>query len=303
MPKIVPVAKKRDWLARAENGEPLSKLADEEKCRVSAIKRGIGWAKADRDSLKIQLDFKSRAFERHQHQLLETIDQLLSVLKTPAFSIVSDKLPRIISGGRIVNGSGQQPHVLVFDPENAPMWSYLIEHIGKEHGNRMKIDKAKKAIVALVQTRHDFVTVYRSSLSPAEDAGAETTGNSSERAEERKRLAGNTLSALYQAVIAAVDTSDTTFVNDLVVKGDRLEYVHGITLMDGVNAGRYKTLVREVFNDLVLSKSNKDSSLAKAIEAEKATDLACGEAYEAVNEYKLLGYVPGKCGLCERLGV
>jgi hypothetical protein len=83
MPKKFSIADKKRWLEDYENGKPEASIASNSRCDLRTVSRGIEEAWRQRDAQAARIDLLKQAVLKHQEQLTNKLEELLSTLTMP----------------------------------------------------------------------------------------------------------------------------------------------------------------------------------------------------------------------------
>jgi len=83
MPKKFSVSNKTEWLEKYESGKSESSIANQSKCDIRTIRRGIEEARRERDARAARVDLIKQAIFKHQESLLGKLGGILLSLQVP----------------------------------------------------------------------------------------------------------------------------------------------------------------------------------------------------------------------------
>ena len=83
MPKKFSITDKNEWLEKYENGKSEASIANESKCDLRTVRRGIDEARREHDARAARIDLLKQAVLKHQESLLYKLGEILSALTVP----------------------------------------------------------------------------------------------------------------------------------------------------------------------------------------------------------------------------
>lgn len=137
MPKQIPMSEKREWLKEYDDGKPAAIIAKDRSRALKVIKRGIEEARAERDGSAARAEIVKGALIEHQKQLRGIILKLLKGTELPPadLEIRREKsgtlAPIILSAGKIIY-TPSQGLIYELSDEDTTLWSLLKEHLTRD---------------------------------------------------------------------------------------------------------------------------------------------------------------------------
>lgn len=291
MPKRIPIAKKREWLKEYEDGTPLSVLAKKAGTRLEVIKRGIHWAKDDRRSSQVKLEKLKIDYIRHQDLLIEVVEKICHTIEIPSFEIRND-LPRAIKGATIDKGDSKNPQILKFDFEQSSHWPRLEQHLGKNNRVITNINKLRSILIDIVQGQHDLAENCRSKL-------LSEVEKKDHLCVEAKDIINSRLDTLIKMISRAALSRDNDFIKrDLLSDGYKIQLGDKSVTSETPGMQTFVEYIKSTYKELA-----ETDLISKINKRHKEAELLLFDIRTKAEAILLAGNVPGRCDICELLGM
>ena len=302
MPKKIPVKDKREWLKKYEEGQSEASIARDARKNIKAVKRGIEWALRERDSSAARTGLIKEALHKHQNQLLGVIHNVLVALVMPAPDLALDRrrdgslMPVQLSGATI-SYNCEKGLVLELDDEKITQWELLKEHLRRDPIWKM-IELWKEAMIAHIGARTGLKLEIQQLLKS--EAGyklVETT------TVPPFMYLNETVSLLYRSAIdKALQVVDVVNLQEYVIADTttgQVRYRNSLILAEA--PGEEEKYRKDILD--IYAKLEKLEAIDKVANTYNSLVESTAKARRAVEEISLLGYIPGNCRVCRRLGM
>jgi len=305
MPKKISVQQKRDWLAEYENGKSTIDIAKDAKRDTRTINKALEDARRDRDARFARAELMKDALYKHQDLLRDGLNKIIRNLELPT----NDYAPLSwhegeksiftrtwnlreltgIQGLSFKKGRPSVSSVLTNDLlrqhfRNDKTWKLLVqwEKVYLEHiNNRLTL---QENLVSLVEQKTGYHLVDR------------------ERDESSYVYSYTTGPILYEAALESALKMGSKHNLEADVKADlnsgEVRYRHSSLAKALGDEERCQKNILTAYNELLQSSAMEHvvTSCAGLLEIS-------AKARQAVEEINLLGYIPGSCNVCRRLGM
>lgn len=302
MPKIIPIKDRREWLEDYEQGKSEAAIAGKAHRDLKAVKRGIEWARNERDAATARAGLLKDALSNHQEKLLVIIDGILSalVLPPPDLPLVREKDGLLIPTqlpGTTVSYYEDKGLVITLWNEDTTHWELLREHFTRDRIWAL-LDQWRKAMVAHIEAGVDLRLKVEMLLQIK--TGCKLV---SEPIDSPSIYSYNAVDPIYQAIgrSALGFESRINLEERLVAAPDRQEvrYGPGTIFAENVNdTEKCRADILSAFEDL--QEVPEVKKLQVTYDNLKAST---SKARRAAEEISLLRLVPGRCRVCRRLGI
>jgi len=134
MPKKYRIEQKRKWLEQREKGKSEKWIANNTKCDIRTISKGVEEARLEREAGLARIELMKETIRNHQQELLGVIDGIVSMLEKPreGLEIRRDQDKRIAPiplSGAIVKQGEEDELTLIIQDEDSLKWELLKEHL------------------------------------------------------------------------------------------------------------------------------------------------------------------------------
>lgn len=304
MPKTIPWVEIRKWLEQYEKGKSEAKIAKDAKRDAKTVKRGIERARRERDAATARAELLKEALQKHQNQLLGVVDNVLSALVVPSPDLSLNRqrdgsLSPIKLSGATISYDREKGLVLELRDENTTQWKLLKEHLKRDRLWGM-VDRWKEAMIAHIHARGELklkVEQLLESITGYKLVDTPTT--------PPFLYSNYTVDLLYGTVInralQAVDVDDVNLEKDIIADTStgEVRYRNSLTLAKA--PGEEKHCRKNIISTFI--KVQKSGKIDKVANTYNGLNEATVKARRAVEEISLLGFVPGYCRVCRRLGI
>ena len=339
MPKqsIISAVERRKWLEDHENGMPFDEITIEAKRDQRTIKVNVERARLERDFEVAQREQLRAALRCHQEDMLALMGRLMSAVYTPelAFNQVvapdfglesllnledlgrysqvslgpalpapegSPGIPFLASASQremlsvvTVVRDGTGPTQVLLADENSTLWRGVKEHIGTRDPLWRYLSQWKQALLDECQARAGLNRAIRNKAE--EDFGMPVVWETGHRgphlAAAMVGWARTAASRVAQGEQAPEITKEVRWV-----EGGRLETVNGLLLSAGIeDSGEWEERLQKTLEALAGLPEVGVAALAYRTLQDKCTNV-----HRALEEYLLIHHLPGRCGLCRKLG-
>jgi len=307
MPKKFSLIDHKEWLQRYEGGETEKSIAQNAKCDVRTVRKGIARARLVKDATDAKVELIKEALHKHQADLLKLVEEIILALKVPSDELIM--LPWQWKGDHISIGlegvkwefqrnEADAGH-LILVAETKDVWVLLREHL-RNDPLWAALAQWKKALVAHLLERVEF----------ERKAAALLRKKTGYRVVDRRDdpppivFFPTTVDLFIKATLRrAMGIRDSTdFEKDIETDSNTgfVTYGYGRSVLaeaPGIEKQCREKLL-DVFREMqALPEAGRVATTYVAL-AE-----ATSRAKQAAKEISLLGLVLGQCRICRRLGM
>jgi len=305
MPKKIPIQQKRDWLADYENGKSIKDIAGDAKKDTRTINEALEDARRDRDARFARAELMKDALYKHQDLLRSGLNNIVRSLEIPP----NDYAPLSWHEGersifKMTLNLKELTGVHGISSKKGRPWasSVLVDDLLRQHFHN---DRTWKLLVqcekAYLEHINDRLTLQEKLVSLVE----QKTGYhlvDREKDESSYVYSYTTGPILYEAALESALKIGSKYNLEADVKADpnsgEVHYRHSLLAKASGDEERCRKNILAAYKDLLESPTIKNV-------AESYTNLlqSAAKARRAVEEINLLGYIPGSCNVCRRLGM
>ena len=305
MPKKFSIADKHRWLEKYERGKSESSIANESKCDMRTIRRGIEEARRERDAQAARIDLLKQAVLKHQQSLLDKLGEILSALTVPTedWAVLSwHGNGESILGENDLDTEDSLGDEVSEDLKDSNVHVDMVEGMLRQH---LRTDKLWKILarreqiyashrLARIALQRKVVNLLEEETGYKLEAGGDvpppflcsyTTGDLFYRMTLRRAFGDYKNNAWQDEIVADTRAGCIKFHNSILAgvpgKADECRK----KLLD---AFRKMQMLPEVIRIVNTYRELEESTL---------------RAKQAIEEIRLLGLVPGQCKICRRLGM
>ena len=305
MPKKFSLSDKNKWLEEHEDGKSESFIANESKCDMRTIRKGIEEARRQRDAQAARIDLLKQAVLKHQQSLLDKLGEILSALTVPHHDWAV--LSWHGSGESILSKSDLDTEDALEDKvskdfKDSDAQADMVEGMLRQH---LRNDKLWKILArrekAYASHRLDRIALQRKVVSLLEEetgykleTGSDvlppflysyTTGDLFYRMTLRPAFGDYKNDAWQDEIVADTSTGCVKYRNLILAEVPGKADECRKKLLD---AFRKMQILPEVTRIVNTYRELEESTL---------------RAKQAIEEIRLLGIVLGQCRICRRLGM
>ncbi len=295
MPVKIPITEKREWLRSYEEGIPAASIARKVKRNIKTVKKGIEDAQRERDGQVARSELIKGALQKHQDQLLEMVNGIINTAHPPAVGLESG-LPILLVGAEVMYNEERRP-VVVLNSEDRLEWELLREHLGKNDRLWGVLEQWKKSMVVYVfakmalRRKAEAVIKSKTSLeltkvprkppfvyaSAVDDIGIHAF---------HIALGDAMLPKIEEYVTVDTESGEVKYGSDrILVKAPGQEE-------------EYRGCIISAFKELQTAEE-----LERAVKTYHEVMEAATKLRRVAEEIALIGIVPGRCRICQRLGM
>jgi len=305
MPKKISIQEKRDWLVDYENGKSIKDIAGDAKRDTRTINNALEDARRDRDARFARSELMKDALYKHQDLLRDGLHRIIRNLELPT----NDYAPlswhegeksifkitwnlKELTGVHGISSKKGRPSVssVLTDDllrqhfRNDKTWKLLVqwEKTYLEHiKDRLTL---QEQLVFLVEQKTGYHLVDRKRDEPSY-VYSYTTGPILYEAALESALKMGSKYNLEADVIADLNSGEVHYRHSSLAKAPRDEE-------------RCRKNILTAYNELLQS-----SAMEHVVTSYIGLLEISAKARQAVEEMNLLGYIPGSCNVCRRLGM
>jgi len=305
MAKKNSIADKRKWLDEYESGKPIIAIASQNKRDTRTVQKALEDARRERDARYARSELMKEALRKHQDALKDELNRIIRNLKTPGTDFVplswheGDtsiftpvwKVDNLVYTVGVAKDAGRPSAinttvitVLRQHLKNDRLWKFLTQW-DKAYASHIADRTAlQRKTVSLLEQKTGYKMVDKANNTPP-FLYSYTAGH-----------------ILYETVLGLALGSRTKseLEDDIVVdKQTRVVKYHNSILAEAPgNEEKCSQSILAAFKELLNS-----LEIQKVINSYKHLNECADRARQAADEVVLLGYLPGNCRVCQRLGM
>jgi len=305
MPKKFSPSDKNKWLEKYESGKPESSIANESKCDIRTIRRGIEEARRERDARAARIDLIKQAIFKHQESLLGKLGEILLSLQVPShdWAVLSwYENGEPISSDTDLDAEDELEDESGRDSKDSDAQIDMVEDMVRQH---LRNDKLWK----ILARRNQTYASHRSARIALQHKVANILeGETGYDLEVRGDvpppfLYSHTTGDLFYRMTlqrAFGDRNNDAWQNDILVdtNGNCVKYHNSILAETPGAANECRKNLLKAFR-----KMQKLPEVTRVVNTYKELEESTFKAKQALEEIRLLGLVPGVCRVCRRLGM
>lgn len=305
MPKKYKESHKLKWLDLFNSGKTEKWIANNYKCDVRTIKKGIEEARRKQDVVIARRELVKDALRKHQNDLLDELDRITTDLFLPPEGYVAISWglggDSILEKSKAVFDGGQLDDASILDiaeeDEERTVRRLLKEHLKNDRLWRILAQYKKtyaahltariilqRKIVAVIQDKTGCKLVDRNDvLQPF--LYTSNTGDLFLRAIVRDASGAKKKIDIENGLIVNIAGGDVRYNGTILgeVPGKEEEVKAGLIKAFKELRGSYEAV--------------------SVVDSYKALEAAQMKVRQAVEQFKLLGLISGQCEICRRLGI
>jgi len=305
MPKKFSPSDKTNWLKKYESGKSESSIANESKCDIRTIRRGIEEARRERDVQAARIDLLKQALLRHQESLLHKLGEMLSALTMPPhdWEVLSwyETGEWVLSENNLDTEDSLEDEVSE-DLKDSDVQAVMVEGMLRQH---LRSDKLWKILVrrekAYASHRLARIALQRKVVNLLE----EETGCKLEAGGDIPPpfLYSHTTGDLFYRMTlgsAFGDCKNDAWQDEIVVDNSAncVKYRNSIMAETPGAANECRENLLKAFRKMEML-----AEVTRVVNTYEELDESTLRAKQAIEEIRLLGLVPGVCKVCRRLGM
>jgi hypothetical protein len=304
MSKKISIADKRKILQEYEGGKPAIAFVNEYKCDIRTVHSALDYARRERDATFARSELMKEALHNHQKRLAEEMKRIIDGLEVPEISyaplswyedddsIFNIEKPRSKEStlglskkpGRPSAMSTTATDLLRQHLKSDPLWRLLVQN-DKVHAAHINCRSTLQRMAAYLLEKN---TGYKMSPRP--------TGNFPFFC---SYIAGP---AVYESClrVALDNEAKEQFENELIAddRAGAIKYRNSILVEDPGNEEKSRLNIIHAYYELL-----KSPLLEEMKQSRKTLIDCCAKVTRAAEEIVLLGYIPGSCNSCRKLGM
>ena len=305
MAKKISIADKRKWLDEYENGKPKIAIASQNKRDTRTVQKALEDARRERDARYARSELMKEALRNHQDALKDELNRIIRNLETPGtdfgpLSWHEGDTSIFTPVGKIDNSAytvGVAKDAGRPSAENTTVITVLRQHMKNDRLWKLLIqwDKAyashiadrtalQRKTVSLLEQKTGYRMVDKVHNTPP-FLYSYTTGHILYETALGLALGSRTKSELEDDIVVDTQTRVVKYHNSILAEAPGKEEECSQNVL---------AAFKELLNSL---------EIHKVINSYKYLNAWADKAKQAADEVMLLGYLPGNCRVCQRLGM
>ena len=305
MPKKFSIAQKNKWLEKYESGKSESSIANESKCDLRTIRRGIEEARRERDARAARIDLLKQAVLKHQESLLGKLGEILLSLQVPPqdWAVLSwhENGESILNESNLDTEDALEDEVSE-DLKDSDVHVDMVEGMLRQH---LRNDKLWK----ILARREQIYTSHRDARIALQRKVAnlleEETGYKLEASGDVPPpflYSYTTGDLFYRMTLGRVfsDCKNDARTDEIVVDTSVgcVKYRNSILAEVPGKADECRKKLLDAFRKMQIL-----PEVIRIVNTYRELEESTLRARQAIEEIRLLGLVPGLCKVCRRLGM
>jgi len=305
MPKKVSIADKRKWLEEYESGKPMIAIAEQNSHDTRTVTKALEDARRERDAAFARSELMKEALRSHQEALKDELQRIVRGLESPGIDF--GPLSWYDEGNSIftpVGEVGTKTYTIGVAKEagrpaaaKTTMIALLRQHLRSDRLWKLLV-QGDKSYVAHIQDR--IALQRKTRLLLEQKTGYQMTDKPSIPPPFLYSYTAGP--AIYGSILgqALGITAKSNLQDDIVAdtQGGAVTYRNSILAQAPGNEVDCQHNILAAFDDLI-----KSLEFQKVQESYKYLNDCTIKVRQAVDEISMLGYLPGNCNLCRRLGM
>jgi len=305
MPKKIPIQQKRDWLVEYENGKSKNDIAKDANRDIRTINEALEDARRDRDARFARAELMKESLYKHQDLLRNGLNNIVRSLELPtndcaplSWHECEKSIFKRTYNLRELTGV----HGISFKKGRPSVSSMLTDDLLRQH---FRNDKTWKLLVqwekVYLEHINDRLTLQEKLVSLIErKTGYHLVDR--EKDESSFVYSYTTGPILYEAALESVLKIGSKYNLEADVKVDpnlgEVRFRHSSLVKDPGDIESCRDNIIMAYKELLESPAIKNVADTYNNLSESGA-----KARQAVEEINLLGYIPGSCNVCRRLGM
>ena len=305
MRKNIPIAVKRKWLGEYENGKPMIAIATENKHETRTVKKALEDARRDRDARFARSELMKEALRSHQDVLKSELQRIMKDIALPnsdfaplswhdednsIFKATGEVDIKMYSlgvaqeAGRPALANTTLISLLRQHMRSDRLWKSLVQG-DKTYGIHIQDRMAlQRKTVSLLTQKTGYQIIVKPNKRPP-FLYSYTAGPTIYKAALGKAMGEKVKSDLEDEIVADTRTGTVKHRNSILAEAPGNE----IDCRNNILAAYNDLIESPEFQKVNNSYNNLSESTIKV--------------RQAVEEISMLGYIPGNCNVCRRLGM
>jgi len=299
------IADKRTMLIEFEAGKPSIAFATQHSCDIRTIQKALDDARRERDATHARSELMKEALFNHQKRIEDEMKRIVTTLDVPEvrfaplswyegdnsiFTTIeqaADNGPTLgltKNPGRPSSANTTATDLLRQHLKSDPLWKLLVQNDKAHAGhinNRMAL---QRRVVYLLEQKTGYKMSFRSQ-SNMPFLYSYTAGP-----------------AVYESCLRVTleDKEKEEFENELIAdtQASAVKYRNSILVGDPGNEENCRLNILNAYHELL-----KSPQLDEVKKSHENLSECCAKVKQAYKEIVLLGYIPGNCSSCRRLGM
>ena len=305
MPKKISTIEKRGWLEEYERGKSEVAIASSNKRDSRTVKKALEDARRERDAMFARVELMKDALRSHQDTLMNQLNLIIESVALPQddFAPLSwyegnDSIFTLVwqmnnpgnttgfagTKGRPSGDSTTAKDVLRQHLKNDKLWKLLVQWDKAYTSHISDRTALQRKIVSLLEQKTGYKMVHRANNTPP-FLCSYTTGPAVYKAVLNLAFNSSTKSDLEDDIVIDIQTGMVKYHNSILAKAPGNEEVCRYNIL-----GAYR-------------ESLESPEFENARSSSKPLDEWVIKTKQAAEEISMLGYIPGNCSVCKRLGM
>lgn len=292
----VSISAMRDWLRQYELGNPVEKIAKDAKRDTRTVLKYLAQARKEADLRASRQNLLTKALTKHNDDMLKLVDNIIRAIEVPNAQVEirqdekgywQDIHLNAAKGAQTPEGTR-----ILFHDEDSISWGLLAEHLGVDSPLR-RISVWKRTIGEYLDTMKELKSQIANLLKTG--TGLDIVKFTYEKPKEP---------VLFQTIL---DYLFPIFVNRATNIPDGTDPEHNLKIdNDGYLNGQFGWLSQEGGQILVkiiqaLGEIEKSQEFRQFKSSYPGVQQITNKFRNELEEISLLGYIAGRCRVCERL--
>ncbi len=306
MPKKVSIIDKRNWLEKYEGGKSEAAIASESKHDIRTIKNGIEEARREVDIRLARAEMLKEALHKHQDSLEGELRKILKDLEIPhsdfaplswyrgndSIFVTNEFTAQKSESARFAKVGRKPAHeaTTVLDLlrqhlKNDKLWKWLAQWEKRLASHLADREALQRKVVAVLEEKTGYKVIDDRDVVASPFLFSYTTGHLLYKSAMDSAFSSGHSGKMEDNMIADTQRGAVTYHNSILAEAPDHEEVTRSNILAAYRELLSSYELMNVINTFVILK-------------ESVTRVR-----QAMEEILLLGFIPGQCNICKRLGL
>jgi len=299
LPRKFTLTDKSRWLELYDQGKSEKFIAREvAHCDVRTVQRGLDEARHAQDARLAQRELIKDALKKHQNELLNVVDELVKAMVPPQPDLYiqwqREDMPQTFSSsGATVEYKGENIWTASLNAENLPIWGPFRDHL-KRHQTLRELVLWRRDVVEHLKARVALQKRLVALLEEETGLTVESPGIQcieSIATHELYRIAIRKVLGYSEGLYTEKDI-EVSNAGEVMLKGH---------LLARVGEGKEERCKNSIL--MAMKKILESPEAAEVSSTLETLSQDAARIKKRLQEISMVGFLPGKCDICEQIGL